>query len=739
MAPKDGLPLPIVCLECWSNIINFHNFRESVLMTQSKLLKTQKILVVSHEKSLPIKGKQGTTSCVFYDIYVVDEETCRQSESSYSSMDVATEEMKQTFSYTVLTRRNDEVSDLKTSSTEGVVSSELTSPQQKNILESSGTKIMVTHPKKRGGFAFVSKNSLSRTMMESTNNPPKMILDSDPTSPQQKNILESTGIKIMLTHPKASQGTTKGVQIPLLESTNNTPKMILDSDPASEDDVATLSKNSEPMNVVDNIPTKEGRLVFVSKNTPSEQHVAMAPNSGESAACTENNTVKKKQLKAEESTADVDMETFGDGYFNDDQENMEISSHSEMESVDEKITSEDDNISLAAFAMVNIEEGQTHSDDKPNTSKKPISTFYRQNLESGREIKRRRSGHELEDIIAIWKKNLPCKHCDKTCSSFKLLNLHYTHEHPNEMFYVECCRYKFKRRNELAEHLLQHNNVESKCVTCNECGEVCRNIRGLRYHLTQKHSNNSGKKPLTLKVDILLDKLKQHLECGLCNRPYTTYKQLRAHFRAKHDFQKCFILCCGQKLYQPEEIEEHIIMHQDHSGVFYCKLCPQVVSFKERNSLNAHMSLEHQNSFNRNRGKNVSNVHNDGPTSSTGLSKSNNNDGSILIKRRKSGKVLNASIAKWRPTLECDICGGVCTDFSYLKHHFSRNHPDSRCYVPCCGIKFTRRSELEQHARLHMDYEAFRCKICGKVLRRQLCLRKHMEFMHKEQELPENL
>lgn len=90
-----------------------------------------------------------------------------------------------------------------------------------------------------------------------------------------------------------------------------------------------------------------------------------------------------------------------------------------------------------------------------------------------------------------------------------------------------------------------------------------------------------------------------------------------------------------------------------------------------------------------------------------------------------AAKTFDDLIHQMRPSLECEICSKSCSTFSLLQYHCRDAHPDEEFYIMCCDRKFTIRSRLEEHLRMHSN-EPFVCDGCGKCFKWKITLRRHM-------------
>ncbi|XP_073832083.1 uncharacterized protein [Musca autumnalis] len=74
----------------------------------------------------------------------------------------------------------------------------------------------------------------------------------------------------------------------------------------------------------------------------------------------------------------------------------------------------------------------------------------------------RKTFKEMDDNIAKWMSKLKCVVCKEMLDTFTILKQHFNSKHPNETFYVVCCRNKFTTRHRMDEHIKKH--LKSKDV-----------------------------------------------------------------------------------------------------------------------------------------------------------------------------------------------------------------------------------------------------------------------------------
>ncbi|XP_013107155.1 serendipity locus protein delta-like [Stomoxys calcitrans] len=105
--------------------------------------------------------------------------------------------------------------------------------------------------------------------------------------------------------------------------------------------------------------------------------------------------------------------------------------------------------------------------------------------------------------------------------------------------------------------------------------------------------------------------------------------------------------------------------------------------------------------------------------------------------RRKTIPELDSIIAQWRPILECIHCGASCSTFTLLQKHFDANHPGKKCHITCCGCRFRTHYYIEEHMRYHMDPKIFQCEICGQINMTRLRLKRHKDYWHSKDLIPD--
>ncbi|XP_073829207.1 uncharacterized protein [Musca autumnalis] len=184
-------------------------------------------------------------------------------------------------------------------------------------------------------------------------------------------------------------------------------------------------------------------------------------------------------------------------------------------------------------------------------------------------------------------------------------------------------------------------------------------------------------------------------ECLLCHSYHESYLDLSRHFEVEHKDTACFIVCCDEKLKNPQLIVDHIEYHKN-PNIFQCPHCGDTKSSRQR--LHRHITYYHIDfDFRR------------------------------KITKPKS---FEEKIEKWFTITECAICSKNCSSFAQLKHHFQQHHQTEEFYIACCHAKLRNRNEIEEHLAYHKNPDAYLCNLCSERHLSATLLREHMTTTH---------
>uniref|UniRef100_A0A1I8NTB4 C2H2-type domain-containing protein n=2 Tax=Stomoxys calcitrans TaxID=35570 RepID=A0A1I8NTB4_STOCA len=183
-----------------------------------------------------------------------------------------------------------------------------------------------------------------------------------------------------------------------------------------------------------------------------------------------------------------------------------------------------------------------------------------------------------------------------------------------------------------------------------------------------------------------------NLECVECHDTFLTFTLLKDHFREQHAGKEFYIICCYRKFAYRCLVEEHVNLHMDPEA-YKCMKCGK--SFSSRANLCSHRHVL---------------------CCPLDLPKN---------RPRKTNKAIDDTIAAWKPNLECYVCFETFDTFTLLRLHFRQRHKQKHFYVECCERKFAFRHLLEEHVRVHLDPDIFKCKKCKIIFYKQYDLNSH--------------
>lgn len=203
---------------------------------------------------------------------------------------------------------------------------------------------------------------------------------------------------------------------------------------------------------------------------------------------------------------------------------------------------------------------------------------------------------------------------------------------------------------------------------------------------------DSSKKRSPEESDDLIAMWLPTLECNVCKEQHSTFTRLKEHFRQQHPrIEQFYVECCYKKLAYRCLVEEHVSLHLDPDS-FRCRKCGK--RFTSRSNLCTHKHVDCS------------------PMTKT--------------RERKHSLDMDAIIAQWKPTLSCVACNDAFENFTLLKRHFRKKHPKLSFYVTCCQRKFKDRHQLEEHIRVHLNPDFFKCTTCGKCFSKKRNLTMHL-------------
>lgn len=123
---------------------------------------------------------------------------------------------------------------------------------------------------------------------------------------------------------------------------------------------------------------------------------------------------------------------------------------------------------------------------------------------------------------------------------------------------MECDRI-YTTTFELERHMKRHKQIgghKARNIPCDICKKLFSSQDGLQRH-KKLHTNDSTENELH--NQFIADNF--DLSCDLCNNTFTTFYEIRQHYKDCHNGEKGYVKCCRTKLRSLADIREHIKTH----------------------------------------------------------------------------------------------------------------------------------------------------------------------------------
>ncbi|XP_059219177.1 zinc finger protein 729 [Stomoxys calcitrans] len=236
------------------------------------------------------------------------------------------------------------------------------------------------------------------------------------------------------------------------------------------------------------------------------------------------------------------------------------------------------------------------------------------------------------------------------------------------------------------------------------------------------------------------------LKCELCSESFNLFSVFEEHFRFSHPKNICHVFCCDRKYVGAIEMRQHARKHLNPKSCV-CDLCGKC--FAQRSSLKKHMLTQHlrfkipQGKMPMQRKRQKKRFKKKLAYTKKKISKN------PLIRRKKNlsedpevivpqssealeplNNVLDDLMTQWQPLgIKCELCSKICGKYSLLSEHFLELHPQEACHIFCCGRRIFR-SQLESHARKHLNPNVFYCDYCDSCFTQLSNLKRHIFNRH---------
>ncbi|ELU11682.1 hypothetical protein CAPTEDRAFT_226358 [Capitella teleta] len=251
---------------------------------------------------------------------------------------------------------------------------------------------------------------------------------------------------------------------------------------------------------------------------------------------------------------------------------------------------------------------------------------------------------------------------------------------PSEGVVIRCsvCQKTFSDAKTRESHLMTHQNI------CENCGKIInRDKKDLQFHSSRKCIS-----------------VNKNYSCRLCSQNFANCKLLQDHHDQRHIFG-CKI--CKKSFGSMFNLREHSKTH-NKKRVYQCPHCKH--STHREALLKTH----------------INNCHSERKLFACEFC-----DAKLKFRQSYDEHLLRHFQA---PAKTCEHCGKAFYTASALATHKVIHKPPSlECNV--CHKRFSHRTSLQRHLRLHDDRKTFKCSFCSHSCKDVSNLRKHERNMHQ--------
>ncbi|XP_075158446.1 uncharacterized protein LOC142231710 isoform X1 [Haematobia irritans] len=181
------------------------------------------------------------------------------------------------------------------------------------------------------------------------------------------------------------------------------------------------------------------------------------------------------------------------------------------------------------FIVDEFEQSETNTDEDKTNYENPTSDSPEIITPNNNQKKFGYSTENSDIIIAKWKPSLDCYKCHKKFPNFLSVKHHFPKDHPDDQFYIKCCRRKIKFRYRLEEHAIYHMNPGA--YDCKLCTQRYTSKGSLEKHVRCAHSDT---------LSDLIKKRKNKLSnprfgrCKYCPKLFTYRTAAYHHMKYHH-------------------------------------------------------------------------------------------------------------------------------------------------------------------------------------------------------------
>lgn len=295
-------------------------------------------------------------------------------------------------------------------------------------------------------------------------------------------------------------------------------------------------------------------------------------------------------------------------------------------------------------------------------------------------------------------KRLPCPVCEKTFASRAQLDKHEVVKHGRQ-FECGVCGQKVNRQSKLDNHMKQHNGYP-----CSSCDETCPTWRELRTHKLSHRSELLAAAERKKSQKTKRAHKPKSFGCPSCSMRYTTQDNLDSHMRNGHAPNGYTCEHCGVNFDSKLKLKIHSYKHKAK----LCGICGLWVS----SNLGAHMTAhEGHKAFQC-------------AVAECGKSFLRNCDLTIHTRTHTGEKPFACDYAN---------CNMRFTRRSKMVVH-RRTHTGEKpykCEFENCSQSFAQPFDLTLHMRRHTGEKPYECDRCGERFILTYILKKHQQTCNK--------
>lgn len=206
--------------------------------------------------------------------------------------------------------------------------------------------------------------------------------------------------------------------------------------------------------------------------------------------------------------------------------------------------------------------------------------------------------HDVDNI-----NYLPCEYCNKLFKRTESLRCHLKNFHLRKAdnlfalgFQCEICNKKFNSKSSLWNH--KRNVHVNYNFSCHLCERKFKNKLTLNCHVKSVHLNENlticsvcGKSVKCINSHmVIVHGERKTLTCDLCNKVYSSERNLKTHQRHSHSNKAKDHMCevCGASFQFKNLLENHYVVHSSERN-YKCHICDK--TFKLKSVLRTHQRV----------------------------------------------------------------------------------------------------------------------------------------------------